>query len=269
MKTCFQPGQPLLRHLLTLLLTLLGASAAGATEPGPLDLKVVYLERPPYYWTENGQPRGFLLELTQKIFERAGITASYMPVPPNRILAELRENKFPACSIGWFKNPERESYAQFSLPIYRDRPLVLLTTKDRAGNFRRHDRLEDVFRDPTLVLAQVDSFSLGETVDRLQKQILVRNLTVSSSQSVLPRLILEGRASYMLVAPEEVPTLLRSANVDPEHFTTLTMADIPTGNLRHLIFSAAVPMEALDRINAAIRVLTDQDALLAQDPSRS
>jgi len=250
---------------LALLLAMFAPGLAWAQESAEPDIKVAYLERPPYYWTDNGHPRGFLLELTKKIFALAGITASYAPVPPNRILAELRENKAPTCSIGWFKNPERESYAKFSLPIYRDKPLVILTTKDRAGNFRVHDSLEDVFRDSSLVLAQVASFSLGETVDRLQKQILVRNLTVSSSQSVLPRLIQEGRASYMLVAPEEVPTLLRSANVDPELFVQLTIQDIPAGNLRHLIFSANVTEEALRKVNAAIRVLTDQDALFSEE----
>ena len=250
---------------LGLLLALLATGLAWAQKSTEPDIKVAYLERPPYYWTDNGHPRGFLLELTQRIFNLAGIKATYAPAPPNRIIADLRENREPICSIGWFRNPERESYSRFSLPIYRDRPLVILTTKDRAASFRQHDRLRDVFGDPSLVLARVASFSYGQTVDRMLEKIPARNLTVSSAQSVLPRLIIEGRVSYMLVAPEEVPTLLRSAKVDPGLFVQLTMRDIPAGNLRHLIFSAGVHENSLRKVNAAIKVLTDQEALFSPE----
>ena len=114
---------------LGLLLALLATGLAWAQKSTEPDIKVAYLERPPYYWTDNGHPRGFLLELTQRIFNLAGIKATYAPAPPNRIIADLRENREPICSIGWFRNPERESYSRFSLPIYRDRPLVILTNQ--------------------------------------------------------------------------------------------------------------------------------------------
>lgn len=262
MKGRLGPG---LAFALPLLLVLFGPALAEERDSALADIKVAYLERPPYYWTDNGQPRGFLLELTQRIFSLAGIKAIYAPAPPNRIIADLRENSQPTCSIGWFKNPERESYAKFSLPIYRDKPLVILTSKDRVASFRQHDRLQDVFADPSLVLARVASFSFGEAVDGMLEEIPARNLTVSSAQNVLPRLILEGRVSYMLVAPEEVSTLLRSAGVDPGLFVQLTMMDIPAGNLRHLIFSAGVNEETLSKVNSAIKVLTDQDSLFSPE----
>jgi len=251
------------RLVLPVLLLFLVPWVAGAQEP--TSLTVTYLERPPYYWTENGQARGFLLDLTRRILDQAGVPATYVPLPPNRILDDLRHNQAPSCSIGWFKNPERESYANFSLPIYRDKPLVLLTTKGQAELFHAYRTLKDVFRDPSLIMAQVASFSYGEMVDRLQKEILVRNLTVSTSQSVLPQLIAQGRASYMLVAPEEIPTLLRSARLDPDLFIELPMEDIPAGNLRYLICSKNVPQSDLARINAAITALTNQNSLCAPD----
>jgi polar amino acid transport system substrate-binding protein len=226
------------------------------------DLQVVYLERPPYYFTDKGQPRGFLFSLTRKILDRAGVTATYAQQPPNRILAELRSDQQPICSIGWFKTTEREGFANFSLPIYRDMPMVLLTTVDKRDAVGRHRTLQDVFSDTSLVMAQVASFSYGQTIDRMLAEIIVRNLTVSSTQKVLPRLILEGRASYMIVAPEEVDMLLRSAGVPADRFVTLELQDVPPGNLRYLIFSKGVPADTLQRVNAAISALTDQDALL-------
>lgn len=244
------------------LLACIPAAAAG----NAVDLHVVYLERPPYYWTEKGQPRGFLLGLTRQILERAGVAASFEQHPPNRIMEEIRNNRSQVCSIGWFKTTERESFALFSLPIYRDRPLVLLTTEETAPQIRRHRTLRDVFADTSLIMAQVASFSYGEAVDALLKEVNVRSLTVSSSQKVLPKLILQGRASYMLVAPEEIPTLLRLAEVDSDRFISLDMEGIPAGNLRHLIFSRSVPESTVALINSAIADLTDQNALRNPKP---
>lgn len=241
------------------LLLCLGAGQGLASTPG---LQVVYLERPPYYFTDKGQPRGFLLTLTRKILDRAGVAATFAQQPPNRILEELRGNQQPLCSIGWFRTAEREGYVNFSLPIYRDLPMVLLTTVDKRDAVGRHRRLQDVFGDTSLVMAQVASFSYGQTIDRMLTEIIVRNLTVSSTQKVLPRLILEGRASYMLVAPEEVDMLLRSSGVPADRFVTLELEGVPSGNLRYLIFSKVVPADTLERVNAAISALTDQDALL-------
>lgn len=244
---------------LTGLLLCLGAAPGLASTPG---LEVVYLERPPYYFTDKGQPRGFLLALTQKILDRAGVPATFAQQPPNRILEELRGNQQHMCSIGWFRTAERESFVNFSLPIYRDLPMILLTTTDKRDAISRHRTLQDVFGDTSLVMAQVASFSYGQAIDRMLTEITVRNLTVSSTQKVLPRLILEGRASYMLVAPEEVDILLRTAGVPAERFVSLKLEGVPPGNLRYLIFSKAVPAGILERVNAAISDLTDQGALL-------
>ena len=240
----------------------LSAPAADKTE----ELRVLYLERPPYYWTENGRPTGFLMNLTRRILDEAGVEATYVTVPAARIIAEIHANRQPLCSLGWFRTSQRETFASFSLPIYRDNPLVLLTARDKAGLFKKHTTLRDVFEDTNLIMAQVASFSYGEALDRMLRDIRVRNLTVSTSQAILPKLILHGRATYMLAAPEEVQTLLRSAGVDPERFVSLKMDDIPAGNLRHFMFSKSVPENVIRRINQAIESLTDQEAILHPAP---
>jgi polar amino acid transport system substrate-binding protein len=255
--------RPIPRLLLGIMLTLLAPWPALAQQTL---LHVAYLERPPYYWTDGEEPKGFLLQLTRRILERAGVPATFAPLPPNRILDELRQNTASWCSIGWFKTTERETFATFSLPIYRDKPLVVLTLKANRQRFAGYRTVSRLFDDLDLVMAQVASFSYGEALDGLRNKALGPTMMVSTSQSVLPRLIAQGRASYMLVAPEEIPTLLASAGVDAELFTTLPMDDIPDGNLRYLMFSKGVPEAVLTRINAAIAELTDQNALLPDQP---
>lgn len=247
--------------LLALLLIPQGIAAGGDPE-----LKVAYLERPPYYWTENGQPQGFLLDLTRHILGQAGVQSSFVPLPPSRILEEIRHDQAPWCSIGWFRTQERETFAKFSLPIYRDRRPVLLTTKDKAELFGGHRTLREVFLDRTLIMAQMASFSYGTFVDALQQETLARTMTISTTTNVLPRLIARNRAHYMLLAPEEVATLLASAELDPDLFVTVELDDIPLGNLRFLMFSRCVPDDTVARIDTAIVALTNQKALL--DPDR-
>lgn len=247
--------------LLLPLLLLLLPGAPGAQKSS--SLKVSYLERPPYYWTENGQPKGFLLELTRRILEQAGVQATYAPLPPNRILEELRQDQSPSCSIGWFKNPEREAFAHFSLPIYRDNPMVVLTTRALAEKIDRHETLADIFWDKSLIMARMASFSYGSYVDRLLQSIPVRSVVIPTTNDVLPKLLLSQRASYMLVTPEEIPNLLRSSQVNASDFVALHVKDIPSGNPRYLIFSKSVPLKMIEDINAAIKSLTDQQRLLA------
>ncbi len=252
-----------LKPLLLLALLLLPLTVAAQE---PISLKVSYLERPPYYWTENGQPKGFLLELTKRILEQAGVPATYVPLPPNRILEELRQNQSPTCSIGWFKNPERETFANFSLPSYRGDPMVVLTTRALAEKIDQHDTLADIFWDKSLVMARMASFSYGSYVDSLLQSIPVRSVIIPTTNDVLPKLLLSQRASYMLVAPEEIPNLLRSAQVDASEFVALHVKDIPSGTPRYLIFSKNVPQNMIEDINAAITALTDQQHLLAPSP---
>lgn len=249
--------------LLALLLLFCRPEPAQAT-----DLTVAYLERPPYYCTHNGRPAGFLLHLTQDILQRAGLSATFIPVPPNRILASLQANDHPLCTVGWFRTPERETYAAFSLPIYRDKPIVVLTSTVLAPDLGRYTRLIDLFADPRQTMAQVSSFSHGQAVDRLLSRHAVRTMTVPSGQQILPRLIAEGRATFMLIAPEEVETLLQASGLDPALFTTLPMDDAPLGNLRHLMFNKGIDPRILDRVNAAIAGLTDQTALSSPDQNR-
>lgn len=244
--------------ILLALLIILTWPCSGRAE----DLTVVYLERPPYYFTENDQPEGFLLSLTQDILDSAQISATFTPMPPNRILATLQADNQPTCTVGWFRTPEREDFALFSRPIYRDKPIVVLTTTTLAPDLRQHSSLTDLFSDFRQTMAQVSSFSHGRIVDDLIQQHAVRTIVVASGQKTLPRLIAEGRATYMLIAPEEVETLLLISGLDPTLFTTLTMTDAPQGNLRYLMFNKSIPMELLDKINAAIAEHTDQAAIL-------
>ncbi len=236
-----------------LCLSLIPSFAFGAEEQvSPAVLKVYYLEFPPYYYTNNDrQPDGFLLKKTEAILQRAGIESEYDSVPAKRILQDMRKLE-PTCSIGWFKTPQRERFAQFSKPIYQNKPLQILYLKQNESLFRDKTSLAQVMADETLVFGQLESYSLGPVVDHMIKKSSPETRLVVGGYPQLVRMLAAQRFSYLLAAPEGIDILIEKNRLVPELFVRQSMADIPAGNLRHLMFSRGVSDETIIRINRAI-----------------
>ncbi|MCK5117885.1 MAG: transporter substrate-binding domain-containing protein [Candidatus Aegiribacteria sp.] len=239
--------------LISLILLLFLPSKSSSTP-----LTVSYFERPPYYFTKQDRAAGFLIELSRKIFQDAGIEVVFISLPPARIIKAIKNADNPHCSIGWFKKPEREKFAKFSLPIYQNQPVVLLTSKKFKELFLPYKTLQQVFSDKTLIMGKMSSFSYGSYVDDLLTRIAPSSQTITKCQSILIKLIDKGRISYMLAAPEEIPTLITSADLKHADFHTHNLTDIPHGNIRYLIFSQAVQDEVIGRINLSIRKIIPQ-----------
>ncbi|MCP4020310.1 MAG: transporter substrate-binding domain-containing protein [Desulfobacteraceae bacterium] len=216
---------------------------------------MLFFHRPPYYEVTDGKPEGFLIQLTRNILTKAQVDHVFMEIPPSRIMLFLKKSKEASCSVGWFKNKDREDFANFSLPIYQNKPLVILTAKSKASLFETHKSIREVFSDRHLILTVVDSFSYGTKLDEFINKYTPNVHTINTRQNLLPRLILANRTSYMLIAPEEINTMLLSAGFNLEDFVTISKPDIPPGNKRYLIFSKKVPQATIGKINQAILTL--------------
>ena len=223
--------------------------AAVNAEP----LTVSYFERPPYYFTtEDGNAAGLLVERTRRILREAGIKARFLSLTPNQILYVIKHANAPHCSVGWFKKPERELYAQFSRPIYRNRPLVLLIHQEQRHSFEKFDNLRTLFKAEDLVMARMSSFSYGSYVDTLLEKLNPTSFFEAESQEGLLKSIAERNSDYMLVAPEEVDDLIDRSGFSAGRFTTKTLREIPAGNLRYLMCTQVVDDDIMSRINQAI-----------------
>ncbi|MBN2809854.1 MAG: transporter substrate-binding domain-containing protein [Deltaproteobacteria bacterium] len=233
-------------------LVIIGFLLFGPAKSFSAPLTVFYFERPPYYFTEDNQARGFLVELSRNIFQDAGIKVDFISLPPARIIKAIKNAATPTCSIGWFKKPEREKFAKFSLPIYRDQPLVILTSKNLKEHLEPCKTLVQVFSDTTLSIGKMGSFSYGTYVDELLTLISPKSQTVVKNQATLIKLVDKGRISYMLAAPEEIPSLIISAGLKNADFYSHQLTDVPQGNLRYLIFSRSFPDDELQSVNRAI-----------------
>lgn len=244
-----QSAVNLLRTIILFLVCWFATLFPAAAEP----LTISYFERQPYYFTnEGGRAGGLLVERTQAILDQAGIEAKFFSLTPYRILYVLQHASVPHCSIGWLKKPERELYAKFSAPIYRNRALVLLTRAEQQNKFSAFETLHEVFSDPQLKMARMAGFSYGHFVDELLEKQRPLSLYLTGEQGDLLQAVMQKKASYMLISPVEVDMLARLNGLTPDKIATIELQDIPAGNIRYLMCNQAVPDELMKRMNKAI-----------------
>ncbi len=66
------------------------------------------------------------MKRTIGIFNGAGVPMTAEEVPVKRITRDIQNDGSAICSPGWYKLPERETFALFSLPIHEDKPQMAL-----------------------------------------------------------------------------------------------------------------------------------------------
>ena len=225
---------------------------AMAQEEGSLLL--LYRDKPPYSYTQDRQPAGLLIEQSRAVLAAAGLTARMEEAPLKRIQLELQSGDRALCSPGWYKLPEREQYARFSLPMSQDLPHVVLVGPRSAAAVRAHRSLASLLADGKLRMAVVDGISYGAELDALIKRHQPAPLRATVTPLHLTRMLAAGRADYMFMDREDYLWLSRHGEVSRQ-LSALTLADMPAGLQRHMMCSKKMPDATMQAIDAAIRAL--------------
>jgi len=230
------------------------ATVAAAATPSPAIL-VEYRDKPPYSHTVNGQPRGFLIERTVEVFRRAHIVASYVEMPVKRIVGDIQANQQRVCSPSWYKLPERELFARFSLPIHQDKPHVVLASAQSALAVRQHKTLQSLLNDQSLSLGVLDGVSYGPELDRMIARMPKPPMRAVMAVAQLSKMVALRRADYMLVDQEDLSFLDGRSDGAVLGLTVVEFADMPPGLKRYLMCSKNISDAELGAINQAIRQL--------------
>lgn len=241
-------GVAITRTAIALVTAIMMAAAPGGAASE--ELRMLYFDRPPFYVTQQGKPGGLVLDPLAAVFEQADIQPLWLPMPPNRILYELREHPTPQCAPGWFATDDRRQWAVFSEPIWRDAPMVALVHPARADQVRRAGSLTMVLADPDLALGFISGFSMGEAIDRMVAARERKISRLSGSQLQLARMIAGGRLDLTLVQTEEAELLAAEAGGPVE---IISLSDLPPGRQRYLMCSQSVPDHVIEQLNHAIR----------------
>lgn len=222
-----------------------------ALAPARADERITlhFNERPPYMVPgADGSASGLTATPARQAFAAAGIAVRWAQTPTTRQLAVIRDNEGLDCAIGWFRKPDREAFAKFSKPIYRDRPTVVLA----HAAFAAERQLADLLRRPGVTVLVKDNFSYGPMIDALLAEKRASVLRTSAENQQMVRMVAERRVDMMFAAEEEAQHLLSLAGNAAQGLRVLHFDDVPSGERRHLMCSKRVPDALLDRLNAAI-----------------
>lgn len=228
------------------------AALQSLAEPAPILIE--YRDKPPLMHTVQQRPAGILLDKTRAIMERARIHASFQEVPLKRIVKNIQSNEQRLCSPGWYKLPERERFARFSLPMHQDRPHVVLSAPAMRSAVQAHANLRALLADARLKLSVVSGVSYGPELDALIAASAQVPMQVSVTPLQLARMVLAGRADYMFLDEDDLRYFQQQGELSAEA-AGLSLSDMPAGLQRHLMCSMAVEPASLARINQAIREL--------------
>ncbi len=240
--------------LATLLCLQAGVPATGRCEE---QLLMVFREKPPYSYTEHGVQKGFLLERTRQILDKARVQASFEIMPPKRIFAEIEADTRAICSFGWYKTPEREKYALYTRSIHKDRPHILLAAPASTAAIGRHATLKNLLADNSLTLALVDGTSYGPELDKMIASFPGKIDRALISPLQVARKIAANRADFMFIDQDDYEYMLAT---EPEfkknRLVKISFPDMPPGLLRYILCSRKTGNNLIERLNAGIVGIT-------------
>lgn len=234
-------------------IALLGTLALTPLAVSGEPLAMLFRDKPPYSFVDHGKPQGFLLERVRQILDAAKVEAKFENVPPKRIFADIAANRAEICSFGWYKIPEREAYAKFSLPIHQDKPHVILAGPRSRDAIMRHKTLRELMADTSLLLGVVDGVSYGPEIDAL-----IANFRGPVERALIPplqlaRKVAAQRVDFMFIDQEDLDYLGRSnPELRNDSLKKLTFADLPPGLKRYILCSQKVSDDTMTRINQAV-----------------
>lgn len=231
---------------------------AGAEPASPIILH--YYERPPFHYTdEQGVPRGLIIEITANIFNKAKIPYSWRVTPANRILAVLKSDTGGNCTSGWYKLPEREKYARFSEPIYRDKPLVGLSRAD----FKVSENItaQNLFQFPNVRLLLKENFSQGAYMDKLLIDVPKDRIQrVTAEVPTMVKMLKLNRADLIITTEEESKIFISNAGYTEKDIRILRFPDVPAVEHRYILCGKSISASTMTRLNQAILQSPSQNA---------
>lgn len=208
--------------------------------------------RIPYYYDNGGKlPVGWTADRANAALSKAGIPFDWVEMPPARFMLDLKEKSVSACVPGFFKTPERESWAKISNPLYRDAPKHMLVRKDFDFKTTKFRELIDR-KEVTLLIKK--AYSYGAALDKMLADAKASNEVVTADATQMAKMIASKRGDIMFVADFEGQPIIDGMGAEGSNLKMASLPDMPPGELLYFICSRGVSDENMDRLNKAIGI---------------
>jgi uncharacterized protein (TIGR02285 family) len=189
---------------------------------------------------------------------KAGLDFSWKKTSPKRQLKLLQNNRGCDCLVGWFKTPERLSFAKYSHAIYQDKPQIALARADN-DTLQSDMTVDDILSNKKLKLLIKDGYSYGAFLDEKIAQHYPSVVKATGENVNMLKMIHKKRADYFFIAPEELTPLIELSGLPIEDFRLLTFPAIPAGEKRYILCSQRVGDVILGKLNRAIDAYMHRD----------
>ncbi|GAB2879248.1 hypothetical protein GCM10027277_55650 [Pseudoduganella ginsengisoli] len=205
----------------------------------------------------DGAPTGLTGTPAANAFRDAGIAVTWMMAPTNRQLAMVKDPQQPSCAVGWFRNAERERFARFTKPIYRDKNWILLAN---AGyTMPEGATLEQLLQNPETRILVKENYSYGPDIDAMIVRGKATVAVSAGSTDQLLQSVSGGAVDFMFVSEEEGQYAMsrRPGASGPQNgrgagLRLLRPKGLPHGAERHIMCGKSVPDSVIERLNKAI-----------------
>ncbi|MDE1461628.1 transporter substrate-binding domain-containing protein [Spartinivicinus poritis] len=215
-------------------------------------IRIYYHERTPYYKIEDNRLTGIVGSKAQQILEKSKVPYRLLNIPAARQIEEVKLNKKHICAVGWFKNKERELFAKYTMPIYQDKPAVLVTTKNQL-NVLNKKNIDNLLSDQSLYIGIKIGYSYGGFIDKKISQHNPKKLRMSQDNLGMMEMLKANRFNYFIVAEEEAEELVLA---NKGSFVIHKLSDLPPGSKRYFMCSKMVDNSIIDKINQTIKSLS-------------
>jgi uncharacterized protein (TIGR02285 family) len=216
------------------------------------DLVIYYHQRAPYSSKQaDGSVKGITADIVTQAMSVAGIPYRWEELPSARQMDAIQRNAGVACGLGWFKRPEREAFAKFSVAIYRDLPTIVVA-RAKDGRFAGTPSIDALFADKTLTLLTKTGYSYGAEIDKKIAEQKPNARADASDNQIMLGMVSRERVDYMIMAEEEAKDLLAKSAFADSGLAIYHLADPPAGEYRYLMCAKSVPDDLIARINQAV-----------------
>jgi hypothetical protein len=224
---------------------------------GATPIVMLYSERPPQMLTRAGAPAGLSMITAWRAFEDAGIAFVWQKVEPEHEWEAIAANRYPVCSPGWDRTPERDAVARFTRPLHRDGPLVAVANPHFVPP--PGTSLEQLLDQPgvDVLLAQGASHDAAVNARLAAMRAQRLELRPAFGQTGLAygqvaAMVAAGRAELTLMPADEVPYQLAAAGLSAQDINVLALPGMPPGVHRHIACSRQVDEQTIARLNKVI-----------------
>jgi len=230
------------------------AKSSSSRDNDKESITVHFHERRPFYLSYKHEVNGLIADPIAQAFNLADIAYRWQETPAKRQLDIIKQNQDKSCAAGWLKTADKETFAQYSVPIYQNQQFVAIF---RAENslVDETEQLEEVLNERRLQLLVKAGYSYGQYIDTRLTHHKPRLISTTVNNLNMLKMIQSHRADYCFMTEEEAKDLLLFSGLKRSDFKIVYFANMPAGNKRYIICSKMVDEETMDYLNGAIRYL--------------